>query len=82
MIGEVVYAELAAHFPTPEELESFLVATGIRLMPSQPPVLARAGQAWSGYIRQAKERDRLSGLRPHSAVVLSALGLLCGGDST
>jgi predicted nucleic acid-binding protein len=52
VISEVVYAELAAHFPAPEELESFLAETGIRLMPSQPPVLARAGQAWSGYIRR------------------------------
>jgi hypothetical protein len=63
VIGEVVYAELAAHFPTPEELESFLAATGIRLMPSQPPVLARAGQAWSGYIR-----------RRRSGIVCSACG--------
>jgi predicted nucleic acid-binding protein len=54
VIGEVVYAELAAHFPTPEELESFLAATSIRLMPSQPPVLARAGQAWSAYVRRRR----------------------------
>jgi predicted nucleic acid-binding protein len=54
VIGEVVYAELAAHFPTPEELESFLAATSIRLMPSQPPVLARAGRAWSGYIKRRR----------------------------
>jgi hypothetical protein len=54
VIGEVVYAELAAHFPTPEELESFLAATSIRLMPSQPPALARAGQAWSAYSRRRR----------------------------
>lgn len=54
VIGEVVYAELAAHFPTPEELKSFLTATSIRLMPSQPPVLARAGQAWSAYVRRRR----------------------------
>lgn len=54
VIGEVVYSELAAHFPTQEELESFLVATGIRLLPSQPPVLSRAGQAWSGYVSRRR----------------------------
>jgi hypothetical protein len=54
VMSEVVYAELAAHFPTPEELESFLAATSIRLMPSQPPVLARPGQAWSGYVRRRR----------------------------
>jgi len=52
VISEVVYAELAAHFPAPEELESFLAETGIRLMPSQPSVLVRAGQAWSDSIRR------------------------------
>lgn len=54
VIGEVVYAQLAAHFPTPEELESFLAATSIRLMPSQPSILARAGQAWSAYVGQRR----------------------------
>ena len=49
VISEVVYAELAAHFPTSEELGHFLTETGILLMPSQPPVLARAGQAWTAY---------------------------------
>ncbi len=52
VINEVVYAELAAHFPTPEELERFLAETGILLMSSQPPALVRAGQVWSGYSRR------------------------------
>jgi predicted nucleic acid-binding protein len=55
VISEVVYAELAALFPAAEELESFLAETGIRLMPSQPSVLARAGQAWCGYIRRREQ---------------------------
>ena len=52
VIGEIVYAELAAHFPTSEELVDFLATTGIRLLPSQPEVLVRAGQAWAEYRRR------------------------------
>ena len=52
VLNEVVYAELAAHFPTQEELERFLADTGMRLVPSQPAALARAGRAWAAYTRQ------------------------------
>jgi predicted nucleic acid-binding protein len=52
VLNEVVYAELAAHFPTQEELERFLVDTGMRLVPSQPSALTRAGRAWAAYTRQ------------------------------
>jgi len=52
VLNEVVYAELAAHFPTLEELERFLADTGMRLVPSQPAALARAGRAWAAYTRQ------------------------------
>ena len=52
VLNEVVYAELAAHFPTLEELERFLADTGMRLVPSQPAALARAGRAWATYTRQ------------------------------
>ena len=52
MLNEGVYAELAAHFPTLEELERFLADTGMRLVPSQPAALARAGRAWAAYTRQ------------------------------
>jgi hypothetical protein len=52
VLNEMVYAELAAHFPTLAELERFLADTGIRLVPSQPATLARAGQAWAAYTRQ------------------------------
>ena len=45
VLSEVVYAELAAHFPTLEELERFLADTGMRLVPSQPAALAQAGRA-------------------------------------
>lgn len=52
VLNEVVYAELAAHFPTREELERFLTDTGMHLVPSQPAALARAGRAWATYTRQ------------------------------
>ena len=52
VLNEIVYAELAAHFPTPEELERFLVGTGMHLISSQPATLARAGRAWAAYTRQ------------------------------
>ena len=52
VLNEVVYAELAAHFPTLEELERFLADTDIHLVPSQPADLARAGQAWAADTRQ------------------------------
>ena len=52
VLNEVVYAELAAHFPTLEQLECFLANTDIRLVPAQPAALARAGRAWAAYARQ------------------------------
>src|SRR5712691_1598024 len=52
VLNEMVYAELAAHFPTLAELERFLTDTGMYLVPSQPAALARAGRAWAAYTRQ------------------------------
>ena len=52
VLNEVVYVELAAHFPMLEELERFLADTSMRLVPSQPAALARAGRAWATYTRQ------------------------------
>ena len=52
VLNEVVYAELAAYFPMLEELERFLADTSMRLVPSQPAALARAGRAWAAYARQ------------------------------
>ena len=52
VLNEVVYAELAAHFPTLAELERSLADTDMHLVPSQPAALARAGQAWAAYTHQ------------------------------
>ncbi|MFQ5794014.1 MAG: type II toxin-antitoxin system VapC family toxin [Candidatus Bipolaricaulia bacterium] len=55
VIGEVVYAELAVQFPTPEELDRFLIETKIRLEPSKPEALQQAAQAWEVYLRKRGE---------------------------
>ncbi len=60
VISEVVYAELAAHFLTAQELEQFLAETGLRLSSSQPAALARAGQAWVSYLRRSGRTLRCS----------------------
>jgi predicted nucleic acid-binding protein len=52
IISETVYAELAARFPSPNELNRFLQTTGIRLEHSQPEALDAASQAWLTYNSQ------------------------------
>lgn len=47
--AEPVYAELAAFFPSQQDLDRFLADTRIRLEPSDPSALYRAGQAWREY---------------------------------
>lgn len=51
VIGEVVYAELAAQFPSRGELDEFLGATAIRVVPSCPGALHAAGTTWRAYSR-------------------------------
>lgn len=49
IISEVVYAELAAQFPSHEEMQLFLSDTSIRLEHSQPVALQVASEAWRLY---------------------------------
>jgi len=51
IICEAVYAELAAHFPSQEELDKFLAETGIRLQSSNQKVLYLAGKIWRKFIQ-------------------------------
>jgi predicted nucleic acid-binding protein len=51
VISEMVYAELAAHFPSQHELDLFLTDTGIEVVPSSRAALARAGRTWAHYRR-------------------------------
>ena len=50
IVSEGVYAELAAHFPEQEGLDSFLDETGVRLESSGPEALYAAGRAWREYL--------------------------------
>ncbi len=52
VISEAVYAELAAHFPTREELDHFLEDTGIRPLAPGPDALYLAGRMWQDYLRR------------------------------
>jgi predicted nucleic acid-binding protein len=52
VINDMVYAELAAHFPSQHELDRFLTDTGIEIVPPSSAALARAGRTWAHYRRQ------------------------------
>ena len=49
IINEVVYAELAAQFPSQDSLDVFLGRTSIRLEQSQREALRATSQAWLVY---------------------------------
>jgi len=55
IIGEVVFAELSAHFPAQKELGMFLSETGIRLVYSKERSLYEAGARWAEYSRKSKK---------------------------
>ena len=55
VIGEVVYAELAAQFSRQEELDHFLADSYIVLKVSSVEALYRAGMAWRLYCSRRPE---------------------------
>jgi predicted nucleic acid-binding protein len=57
ILCEVVYAELAARFPSEEELKQFLTETGMRLEYSNEKSLYTAGTRWAKYARKSN-KDR------------------------
>ena len=59
ILCEVVYAELAAQFPSEEELKQFLTETGMRLEYSNEKSLYTAGTRWAKYARNSN-KDRFS----------------------
>ena len=59
IICEVVFAELAAGFPSGQELEFFLADTGIGLVCSNEKALFLAGSRWAKYARKGA-RNRFS----------------------
>ncbi len=52
VISEAVYAELAGRFEASADIERFVDDAGIRLAPSSPATLQRAGSAWRSYARR------------------------------
>src|SRR4030042_3209992 len=59
ILCEIVFAELAARFPSEEELKMFLTETGMRLVYSTEKSLYIAGARWTKYTRKGN-RDRFS----------------------
>jgi len=60
VVGETVYAELAAAFDGKRELlDSFLADSGVRLVVSDEDVLALAGLCWREYRRRGGSRRRI-----------------------
>jgi predicted nucleic acid-binding protein len=55
ILSEVVYAELAAWFPSGEDLAKFMAQTGLEVVPSLPGTLVRAGQSWRQYTKRRKK---------------------------
>jgi predicted nucleic acid-binding protein len=52
IVCELVYSELASHFPGSRELERFFSDTTIKLVRSTEDALVAAGEAWRGYARR------------------------------
>ena len=50
VVSGAVYAELAAHFPNRNGLDTFLNETGMRLEPSRAETFYAAGMAWRDYV--------------------------------
>jgi predicted nucleic acid-binding protein len=62
ILCEVVFAELAAGFPSEEELALFLADTGMDLVFSSKKALSMAGMRWAEYARKGG-RNRFSCVR-------------------
>jgi len=57
ILCEVVFAELAAQFPSEQELKMFFAETGMRLVPSNEKSLHVAGKRWAEYARRSRRNN-------------------------
>jgi predicted nucleic acid-binding protein len=57
ILCEVVFAELAAHFPSEVELNKFLAETGMRLVSSSEKSLYIAGNRWKEYSKKSNKNQ-------------------------
>ena len=74
IIGEAVYAELAARFPAGQEFENFLHRTGIRLEHSQQDALYAASKAWLAYMSRRSPEAQCSRCGQLQQVTCSTCG--------
>jgi len=56
---EVVWAEVAAGFQQPTAANEAMRQAGVRFVPLDARMALLAGDAWRGYRRRARRRDRL-----------------------
>jgi hypothetical protein len=59
VIGEIVYSELAAFFPSKKMLENSLSVLSIQFFPSSPEACYRVGEAWKKYRKAGGPRERV-----------------------
>lgn len=59
ILCEVVFAELAARFPSEQELKLLLTETGMRLVQSNEKSLHIAGMRWAEFAKKSR-KDRFS----------------------
>lgn len=59
VISEIVYAELCSQFPSKNDIDLFVIETGIRLVPSNTDSLHSASLAWKEYLsNKAKKGEK------------------------
>ena len=66
IICEVVFAELAAGFPSEEQIRSFLSDTGMKIVHSNETSLFLAGSRWAEYARNSSKNKFLCGRCGHA----------------
>lgn len=77
VINEIIYAELSSQFPAKNELDNFLIETGIRLVHSSPDSLHAASLAWKAYLAT---KGKKSGTCPYCRSKLRWTCLKCGEE--
>jgi predicted nucleic acid-binding protein len=74
VVCEIVYAELAVHFPSQAALDAFLADTRIRLDASHPEALAHAAAAWGRYAKRRSKDVQCPRCGQQQAVTCPACG--------
>lgn len=59
VMSEIVYAELCSQFPSKNDLDMFLIETGIRLVPSSTDSLHSASLAWKEYLTAKGKKNEI-----------------------